>query len=90
MSGGRGAGESRVWRKVIAVVRLGEMPHPQNKFRILSVEILSQQRDISSYIWISAHFLPHSVMFMEAGYVFQFYRKNKMQSIFCGCDRKTV
>jgi len=39
MSGGRGAGES-------AGVRVGEMSHPQNKFRILSVEILLQQRDI--------------------------------------------
>jgi len=58
MSGGRGAGESRVWRKVIAGVRVGEMSHPQNKFRILSVEILSQQRDILSCIWMPAHFLP--------------------------------
>jgi len=39
MNGGRGAGES-------AGVRVGEMSHPQNKFRILSVEILLQQRDI--------------------------------------------
>jgi len=37
MSGGRDAGESWVWRDVIAGVRMGEMSHPQNKFRILSV-----------------------------------------------------
>jgi len=46
VSGGRGAGESGVWRKGIAGVHVGEMSHPQNKFRILYVEILSQRRDI--------------------------------------------
>jgi len=58
MSGGRGAGESDVWRKGIAGLCVSEMFHPQNKFRILSVEILSQQRDILSYSWMPAHVLP--------------------------------
>jgi len=35
MSGGRGAGESGVWRKGIARVRVGEMSHPKNKLRKL-------------------------------------------------------
>jgi len=65
MSGGRGASESVVWRKGVARVHVGasqyyvcrcglllpgEMSHPQSKFRILSVEILSQQRDIQLHV----------------------------------------
>jgi len=62
--------------------RVGEMSHPQNKFRILSVEILSQQRDILSYSWMSAHFLPDmSCSWKHAGYAFRSCRKNKMHSI---------
>jgi len=51
-----GAGESGVWRKSIVGVRVGEMSHPQNK------KIPSQQRDIMSYIWMSAHCLPYYVI----------------------------
>jgi len=48
-------------------VRVGEMSHLQNNFSILSVEMLSQQRDILSHIWMSAHY--------------RFCRKNKKHSL---------